>query len=112
MRKKKDALDKLFVNCNKLQQDKAKRILSGKDDLSLRNYDWDVPLDLSNISKADKNRFETFIGMGRWNMGNGKKGKKFICISKRGELIYLSPRTVKVMYNSIKNDGNCVEDVE
>ena len=104
MRKKKDALDKLFVNCNKLKEDEAKRILSSRKDLSLRSFKWDIPLDLRNIGKELKNNFrtETIIGLGRWNNQNVSKKNKFICIEQNGELIYLEPEIVKIMYNSIK----------
>ena len=102
-KKRKDKLDKIFVNCNKLEEDKAKRILGCRNDLSLKNWNWDTPLDLQNISKADVNRFETFIGLGRWQHEEEKKRKKFICIAKKGELIYLEPEIVKILYNSIKD---------
>ena len=100
----KSNFDKLFVNCNRIKENKAKRILRYSKDLSLKNYDWDVPLDLMNIAKSDSNRFETFIGLGRWKSDNKKKQTKFICIAQRGELIYLEPRIIEIMYNSIKKN--------
>ena len=102
-KKRKDELDKIFVNCNKLEEDKAKRILGCRNDLSIQNWNWDAPLDLQNISKADVNRWETFIGLGRWKGSTKKQSTKFICIAQRGELIYLEPEIVKILYNSIKD---------
>ena len=101
----KDALDKLIVNCNKLEIGKAKRILSSKKDkdLSLQDYKWDVPLDLKYLSSNDSNRHEVFIGVNRWVKDNEKSGNKFICIAHRGELIYLEPEIVRILYNSIKD---------
>jgi len=100
MTKKKTEFDKLFMNCNKMQFYKAKRILVNREELSLRNYNWDIPLDLREISLKSINNFrtETFIGLGEWR--NTKK--KFICIAQNKELIYLQPEIVKIMYNSIK----------
>jgi hypothetical protein len=100
----KSDFDKLFVNCNKLQEGKAKRILNSKVDLSLKNYNWDVPRDLIELSKNDNYRFDTFIGLGRWIHTNPKYTTKFICITKKGEVIYLEPRIIEIMYNSIKED--------
>ncbi len=97
-----DELDKLFVNCNKLKEDKARRILRSRNDLSMEEWDWDTPLDLKHISEADINRHKTFIGLGRWIHDDKKKRTKFICIAQRGELIYLEPEIVKILYNSIK----------
>jgi len=104
MKKKKDILDELFVNCNKLQEHKAKRILSERKDLSLKDYNWENPLDLKKVSEADINRFETFIGLGRLKNNKKEKQTKFICIAQKGELIYLEPELVKIIYNSIKED--------
>ena len=103
MKKKKDELDRIFVNCNKLNYHKARRILGTRNDLSMKEWDWDSPVDLYEISKADVNRHETFIGVGRWRSDNKKRRTKFICIAKRGELIYLEPEIVKILYNSIKD---------
>jgi hypothetical protein len=102
---KKDALDELFVNCNRLKEGEAKRILTSKKDkdLSLKSWKWDVPTDLMKISQADINRFETFIGLGRWNVSKGR-GRKFICIAYRGNSIYLEPEIVRILYNSIKDE--------
>lgn len=105
MKKKRDALDKLFVNCNKLEEDKAKRLINNGKDLSIKSWKWDVPYDLQKLSKVDCYRFDTFIGLGRWNVSKSK-GSKFIVIAKRGELIYLEPEIIKVLYNSIKEDSD------
>ena len=52
MKNKKDPLDKIFVNCNKLEEYKARRILSSREELSIKSWDWDVPMDLQKIKSS------------------------------------------------------------
>ena len=105
-----DPLNKIFVNCNKIKEQTAKRILKSGKDLSIKDWEWDIPLDLMKISKVDINRDETFIGVGRWNSDTERKRTKFICISQKGELVYLEPEIVKIMYNSIKIEQKLSEN--
>ncbi len=99
----KDPLDKIFVNCNRLKEDEARRVLRSGKELSTRKWKWDAPMELQDINKSLMNNFrsETMIGLGRWK--NTKE--LFICISNEGNLTYLTPEIVKIMYNSIKHDA-------
>ena len=101
MTKKKKEFDKLFVNCNFIKEGEAKRLLSQEKDFSVRSWEWDVPVDLLRKSSADVNKFQTFIGIGRWKRKDNK-GNKFVCIAQRHEIIYLEPEIIKVLYNSLK----------
>lgn len=96
------SLNKMTNKIDKILEGTAKRILSQDRELSLKSYKWDVPTDLKEISKSDINRFQTFIGIGRWKSGNIEKETKFVCIAQRGELIYLEPSIVEILYNSLK----------
>lgn len=90
----------------KIKEGAAKRILRqqahSKNGLSKKDYMWDVPIDLSKTSEADCNRWETFIGIGRWKSSNATRQTRFVLIAKRGELIYLEPKIVEIIYNSLK----------
>jgi len=102
MKEKKDPLDEVFVKFNKIEEGKAKRILSNRNKLSVKNLDWDIPLDLKVISEEDKNYYQIFIGVGRWIGDTKKQSTKFICIAKNGVTVFLEPEVIKLMYNSIK----------
>ena len=101
----RNELDKLFVNCNVIKEHEAKRILISKDDLSLKSWEWEVPINLKDISKCDCYRFDTFIGVGRWNANKEKDKNKYICIAQKGNLIYLNKWLIKILYNSLKDDS-------
>jgi hypothetical protein len=96
-------LDKLFVNCNKLTEGTARRIISDNQ-LSNQKWTWDVPADLANISSSDCHRFHTFIGLGRWNSSNQKKRTLVIFIAERGNLTHLEPNIIKILSKSIRED--------
>ena len=103
-KKKKCILNKLFVNCIKLKKGEAKRIIKNGKDLSIKDFKWDIPLDLKDIAKSDVNKFETFISLGRWKNSYEKRQTKFILIARKRELIFLEPEIIKIMYNSIMEE--------
>jgi hypothetical protein len=100
----RDALDKLFVNCNKLEEGKARRLITknGKPDVSMRTWNCDVPFDLQQISSLDINRFHTFVCLMRWNADKKENATLFIVIAQKGELIYLEPRIVDILNGSVQ----------
>ena len=83
-----------------IKEGQAKRILSSKrnKELSLRNIKWEFPDELIRISKEMKNQYETFIGIGRWKNIN----TKMACLVTNGEVIYLEPEIIKVLFDSIQ----------
>ncbi len=96
-------LDKIFVNCNKIKEGEARRVIKSRKELSVRKWNWDTPLELQGLNESMMNDFrsETMIGIGRWKNSNNI----FICISNEGNLVYLEPEIIKILYNSIKNDA-------
>ena len=106
----KEKFDKIFVNVNKIKEHEFHRLLHSEDDLSVRGKKWNIPVDVVKTSSADIHRFETYIGLGRWNAENPKNRKPYILIVKKGEPIYLSERIVSIMYHSLKSANKDKEE--
>lgn len=89
------------MKTNFIKEDEAKRIIKNGKELSVKSFKWNVPLDLNEITRFKQG---TIIGIGRWNAFSLKNRTKFVCISQGNEIIYLEPRIIRVIYNSIKED--------